>query len=105
MKLINKILEIRTLATLYSFATNAPSFAVIDGGILTCSFDSLDENCAWYTIAFDNIKKIESFNNDNDILALNNQNAIGFQRARFESLFDLERFSCTSERSFVFGLF
>lgn len=91
---------------MYSFATNIPQSAVSDGGTLTCSFDSIDENCAWYSITFDNSKKINYFIEDNEISSSLSQNVVNFHRARFESLlFDLKKFKCTNERLFIFGFF
>lgn len=77
-------LELHNLANLYLFPSNAPEVTVPKGGSLTCNFDTEEEKCSWYNIPL-------------------TSNLNGFVRARYESVFDLDKFDCTSDRSFVFG--
>jgi hypothetical protein len=75
----------RNLANLYVFPSGSPEVTVEKGGSLSCNFDTEEEKCSWYNVPLTQ--------------ALN-----GFVRARFESVFDLDKFDCTSDRSFVFGM-
>ena len=75
--------ELRNLATLYEFMDTKPALLVQDSTVLNCGFDSPTAACAWYSPPLNN--------------------AVGFNRGRFESLLDLEKFDCTSDRSFPFG--
>ncbi|KAF8384555.1 hypothetical protein PRIPAC_73697, partial [Pristionchus pacificus] len=72
--------ELRTIASLYDFK-DEPDTDVESGGRLTCSFDQDDEHCSWYNVQSGGVR---------------------FWRARFEEIFDLERFDCTADRSFPF---
>uniref|UniRef100_A0A1I8AG04 MAM domain-containing protein n=1 Tax=Steinernema glaseri TaxID=37863 RepID=A0A1I8AG04_9BILA len=73
--------ELRELATLYPFQSKA-ELSVEEGGRLSCGFDRPDEYCSW--------------------TASGSQDGSGFQKARFETFFDFEKFDCTSDRSFSF---
>uniref|UniRef100_A0AC35TRH4 MAM domain-containing protein n=1 Tax=Rhabditophanes sp. KR3021 TaxID=114890 RepID=A0AC35TRH4_9BILA len=74
--------ELIDLATLYTFhKPNTIIPTILNNGQTTCSFDFEPEKCAWYS-------------------EKTNQNK--FYKARFETLFDLNKFDCTSEREFNF---
>ncbi|TKR60196.1 hypothetical protein L596_027483 [Steinernema carpocapsae] len=73
--------ELRNLATLYPYQSK-PELSTDEGGRLSCGFDRPEEYCSWST---------------------NGASGIGFQKARFETIFDIDKFECTSERSFNFG--
>lgn len=55
---------------------------MIQGGKLSCSFDAPNDDCAWYSVPLSNPQV--------------------FHRAGFETTLDLDRFDCTSDRSFPF---
>jgi len=81
--------ELKKLATAYEFPQEHHSTR--SGGRLSCGFDSSSEPCAWYSVSL--VPK-----------GLFREGGGGghFQRARFESFFELEKFDCTSDRSFPF---
>lgn len=54
----------------------------MDGGYATCKFDAADEACSWFSAM--------------------TENAVIFNRARFDTVWDPQRFDCTSDRSFPF---
>lgn len=81
--------ELRKLATAYEFPKEHPSAGTERGGRLSCGFDSSSEPCAWYSVSL--MPK-----------GVLREGGVGFQRARFESFFELEKFDCTSDRSFPF---
>ncbi|GMR58686.1 hypothetical protein PMAYCL1PPCAC_28881, partial [Pristionchus mayeri] len=72
--------ELLTIASLDDFK-DEPDRTVESGGRLSCSFDDETENCSWYNVQSGGVR---------------------FWRARFEEIFDLERFDCTADRSFPF---
>ncbi|KAE9552335.1 hypothetical protein FO519_004460 [Halicephalobus sp. NKZ332] len=74
--------DLRQLATIYEAPGDPQPRSVIQGGKLSCSFDTVDDDCAWYSVP------------------LNNPQI--FHRAGFETTLDLDRFDCTSDRSFPF---
>uniref|UniRef100_A0A915EFZ9 MAM domain-containing protein n=1 Tax=Ditylenchus dipsaci TaxID=166011 RepID=A0A915EFZ9_9BILA len=80
--------ELRALASVYEYISNqgrspAMNKAIMKGGKhLNCHFDSEMEACGWYSMPMNT--------------------ADTFQKGRFESFFELEKFDCTSDRSFPF---
>ncbi|KAI1730038.1 hypothetical protein Ddc_02715 [Ditylenchus destructor] len=92
--------ELRRLVTAYDFprmASMRPSSVRRSGLHLNCGFDAVNEPCGWYSTALPpNHGTMDNVENDDD----DPQN--NFQRARFETFFDLEKFDCTSDRSFPF---
>lgn len=82
---IYKAEELRNLATLYPFLEYVPHTSVKNGGSLNCKFDNLEtEKCAWYPVPLGGING-------------------HLQRGRFESFFEIEKFDCTSDRTFSLG--
>uniref|UniRef100_A0A7E4UP94 MAM domain-containing protein n=1 Tax=Panagrellus redivivus TaxID=6233 RepID=A0A7E4UP94_PANRE len=75
--------EIRSLATVYEIPGDVSLRTIVQGGNSTCFFDAPTESCAWFST---------------DALP----SPLPFRRARFETVFDYQRFDCTSDRTFSF---
>uniref|UniRef100_A0AC35EXL2 MAM domain-containing protein n=1 Tax=Panagrolaimus sp. PS1159 TaxID=55785 RepID=A0AC35EXL2_9BILA len=79
---IYKAHELRALAKIYE-GPSARNLA--SGGRASCTFDSETEGCSWFSSA-----------------TFNTENVAEFNRARFETTLDYQRFDCTSDRTFPF---
>uniref|UniRef100_A0A914YUU2 MAM domain-containing protein n=1 Tax=Panagrolaimus superbus TaxID=310955 RepID=A0A914YUU2_9BILA len=79
---IYKAHELRALAKIYE-GPSARNLA--SGGRASCTFDSETEGCSWFSSATFNTETVAEFN-----------------RARFETTLDYQRFDCTSDRTFPF---
>lgn len=79
---IYKADELRRLAQIYNLNEHSTEKPIELGGSMSCGFDDLEaEKCAWYPVPLGGA--------DGHL-----------KRARFESFFELEKFDCTSDRTF-----